>query len=221
MSVKSVFANLQWKILALVIAVALWSAILGEPELVTSQSVPVFYKNLPRDLQIGSDVPDRVHLEIRGAAGKLAPGELAQTAVLVDLTSVNGPVEKTVTITGDSINLPQGVQLLRAVPSQLRLRFEKTLTREVPVQLRSGSPPPAGYRVASQQVVPEKLKVTGPESRVQLLESAQTDPIDLSSIVGQSEFRVHAYITDPQVRFEGSPVVTVRVNVLKTAVSSR
>jgi len=217
MTVKGVFANLQWKLLALLLAVVLWLAVVGEPELVTSQSVPVFYKHLPRDLQIGSDVPDRVHLEIRGAAGKLSPQELAATAVMVDLAAVNGPVERTVTITGDSINLPDGVKLLRAVPSQLRLRFERTMTRELPVQIRSAAAPPAGYHIANQEIVPAKLKVTGPESRVQLLESAQTDPIDLGATVGRAEFRVHAYITDPQVRFEGSPIVTVKVNVTKGA----
>ena len=39
----------------------------------------------------GSDVPDRVRLEIRGASGRLTPQELAATAVMVDLAAVNGP----------------------------------------------------------------------------------------------------------------------------------
>lgn len=213
--IRALTSNLQWKALALLISLGLWYAVVGEPELVTSQSVPVFYKNLPRDLEIGSEVPDRVHLEIRGPAGKLRPNELADTAVLVDLSPVQTAGERTFTVTEGSINLPMGVMLLRAVPSQLRLRFERMQSKEVPVQVRSGSPPPAGYEVVEEKLTPTKVRILGPESRVQQVETAQTDPIDLHSIVGKAEFRVHAYVADPQVRFEGSPMVKVNVTVEK------
>lgn len=213
--IKLLTENLQWKALALLMALALWSIVVGEPELVTSQSAPIFYKNLPRDLEIGSDGPDRVHLEIRGPSGKLTPSSLAETAVLFDLSSVHAPGDRTFTVTAGSINLPMGVSLLRAVPSQLRLRFEKILVRSVPVQMRAGLPPPSGYAVVSEEVTPTTLRIIGPEGHVRQVDVAQTDAIDLSSIVGRTEFHVHAYVADPQVRFEGSPMVTVRVSVEK------
>jgi YbbR domain-containing protein len=207
--------NLQWKALSLAIAYALWFGLVREPELVTSHSVPIFFKELPRDLEIGSDVPDRVHVEIRGPAGKLTPNSLSETAVQLDLSTVEAPGERTFTITNASLNLPAGVAFLRAVPSQLRLRFDRILSKEVEVQVRIGAPQPPGYRVVEQQVQPSRLKITGPENRVSQIESAQTDPIDLAGVVSQSEFRVHAYVSDPQVRFEGAPLVTVRVKVEK------
>jgi hypothetical protein len=213
---KAVVANLQWKILALLLAIVSWSVVVGEPELVTSRSVPIFYKNLPRDLEIGSDVPATVHLEIRGPAGKLTPPSLAETAVFFDLGSVNAPGERTFTVTGESINLPLGVQLWRAVPSQLRLRFQRIETKSVRVEIRAGAPP-SGYAVTSQTTSPRELTILGPEDHVKLVSTAQTDPIDLSSTVGRAEFHVHAYVADPQIRFQGSPIVTVRVDVEKKA----
>ena len=42
-----------------------------------------------------------------------------------------------------------------------------------------------------------------------------TDPIDVSNVVGTSEFRVNAFVEDPYVRFEGSPQVTVTVTMKK------
>jgi YbbR domain-containing protein len=207
--------NLLWKLLSLVIAIGLWLVVVREPELVTSQAAPIFYKNLPKEMEIGSDVPDRVHVEIRGPAGKLTPENLANTAVLLDLSPVQSPGERTFTVSYPSLNLPRGVTFLRAVPSQLRVRFDRILSKEVPVQVRIASPQPAGYRVAQQEVRPDKLKIAGPENRVRQVESAQTDPIDLSAVLGRAEFRVHAYATDPQVRFEGASMVTVRVTVEK------
>jgi YbbR domain-containing protein len=207
--------NLQWKLLSLMLAVGLWLAVVREPELVTSQSVPIFFKNLPKELETGAEAPDRVHVEIRGPAGKLTPASLADTAVLIDLSAVESPGERTFTVSEPSLNLPSGVAFIRAVPSQLRLRFERVLSKEVPVQMRMAAPPPAGYRIAQQELNPGRLKIAGPENRVRLIEAAQTDPIDLSGVLGRTEFRVQAYVTDAQVRFEGASMVTVRVSVEK------
>jgi YbbR domain-containing protein len=215
MTFHAITNNLQWKLLALLLAVILWSAVVGEPELVTSQSAPVYYKNLPRDLLIGSGAPDRIHLELRGPAGKLSPSSLDDTAVLVDLSPVRAPGERTFTIDAGSINLPTGVVFLRAVPSQLRLQFERLFAKDVPVQIRAGSQLPGEFAIQSQSVTPQRMRIIGPESRVRHIEHAQTDPIDFSSITGRAEFRVHAYVSDPQVRFEGSPIVTVAVQVEK------
>lgn len=207
--------NLQWKLLSLLLAIGLWFIVVREPELVTSQSIPIFYKNLPKDIETGSEAPDRVHVEIRGPAGKLTPESLANTAVLIDLASVEAPGERTFTVAESSLNLPSGVAFLRAVPAQLRLRFEQILSKEVPVQVRIASPPPQGYLVARQEIHPSRLKIAGPESHVRPIDSAQTDPVNLSGVLGQTEFRVHAYVTDAQVRFEGAPIVTVKLTVEK------
>lgn len=207
--------NLGWKLLSLAIAAALWLAVVREPELVTSHSAPIFYKNPPKNLEIGSDVPDRVFLEIRGPSAKLTPQSMENTAVVLDLSSVQSPGERTFTVAQPSLTLPRGVSFLRAVPSQLRLRFDPVLSKEVAVQVRIASPQPQGYRVVRQEVHPEKLKIAGPENRVRALDSAQTDPIDLSAVVSRAEFRVHAYLTDPQVRFDSAPMVTVAVTVRK------
>lgn len=213
--IRLLMANLHWKLLSIAIAFGLWYIVVGEPELVTSQSVPVFYKNLPPDLEIGSDVPDRVHLELRGPASKLRPSQLAETAVMLDLSAVNIAGERTYTVNQASMNLPNGVTFLRAVPSQLRLRFDRIANKSVEIEVRKSAPPPAGYRIVSQEVFPPRLKITGPESHVLQVESAQTDPVDLSGVLSRADFHVQAYVSDPQVRFEASPVVTVRIRVAK------
>lgn len=214
-------AHLELKALSLLIALALWFGLVHEPELVTSHSVPVFFKNLPRDIEIGSDVPDRVHIELRGPAGRLSPARLAEASVLLDLSSIQAAGERTFTVTESSLTLPPGVEFLRAVPSQLRLRFDRILSKEVQVHARVGVQPPKGYEIVSQLVRPEVLKVTGPENRVRAIDEAQTDPLDLSGVFSDAEIRAHAYVTDPQVRFEGTPVVTVKVVVRRIHSESR
>jgi hypothetical protein len=214
-AVKLITRNLGWKLGSLTLAVLLWFAILGEPELVTTHTAPILYKNLPHGLLIGPDALDQVRVELRGPSGKLSLDLLSEMAVLLDLNDVKGPGERTFTLSDADFHLPQGVTFMRSVPSQLRVEFAKLFSREVPVNIRIYAPPPAGYRIVSQEVVPDRLRIAGPEGRVTSVLSAETDAIDLSGITATSEIKASAFISDPQVRFEVSPVVIVKLIIEK------
>jgi hypothetical protein len=208
--------NFGWKAGSLLLAVALWFAIVGEPELVTTRAVPILYKNLPGGILIGSDAVDLVRLELRGPSGRLSPGALADLAVTLDLASVNGPGERTFTLSDTDLHLPQGVTFLRAIPSQLRMRFGRRKTKDVPVEVRFAAPPPIGYKVTGQEVVPEVLRISGPEPRVDAVQRAQTDAIDLSAVTQTSEIRVNTLVADPLVWLESPALVTVRLTIEKS-----
>lgn len=204
--------NLRWKVLALVASAALWYGLVRESDVATSLPVAVQYRNIPPDLEISSDQFDRVYVRLHGPAPRLRTDELTGLSLVLDLSQVQGPGERTFNLNEDTLRLPPGVTLTRAVPSQVRLTFDRRAAREVPVDVRFAGPPPHGYRVSSQEVYPPKLRVMGPETRVNIVQSAQTDAIDLASTVSNAEFRVPAFIPDPHVRFEQqAPVVSVRV----------
>ncbi|MGH9629586.1 MAG: CdaR family protein [Bryobacteraceae bacterium] len=203
--------NFWWKVFAVALAFGLWLSFVRESQIATSIPVPVQLRNVPVDLEISSDLPDSLYLSLRGPSSRLTASALSGAAVLLDLGSIHKPGEQTFTLGPGNVSLPAGVTLTRIVPSQIRLVFEERITQEVPVEVRFAGPPPVGYRIAKTEVTPPRLKITGPENRVQQVRSVETDPIDLQSTVGNTDFRTTAYVTDPQLRFEGSPVVTVHV----------
>lgn len=214
--IRMLLDNLGWKLFALVVAIALWMTFVSSPELVTSITVPVAYQRIPLELDMIADVTERVHLEIQGPSARLQNYDLSRTMVVLDASSVHGPGERTFTIDQSEVKLPAGLKLLRSVPAQVRVQFERRARREVPVRVRQSNPPPMGYRVKHQDIEPSKLIIVGPESRVSNIDVAETDPIDLSHVVAESEFRVHAFLPDPQVRFESSPLVRVKVRLERT-----
>lgn len=207
--------NFGWKVGSLAVAVGLWIAMLGEPELVTTHTAPILYKGLPQGLVIGSDALDSVRVELRGEASQLSADRLAEMAVLLDLSDVKGPGERTFTLSDGDFHLPRGVTFLRSVPSQLRVRLARLVSRDVPVTIRVFASPPAGYHVARMEAVPAELRITGPQTRVEATTAAETDAINLSGVTSYSEIKASAFLADPQVRFEASPVVTVKVFVEK------
>jgi hypothetical protein len=208
-------ANIGWKLVSLALASLLWVARVGAPDVTTSVSVPIVFQNLPRELEFASELPDRVRLEITGAVGKLSPSELSDASVVINLEGVRASGERTFPIERQNAMLPAGVQLERAQPSQVRLRIEPRLTREVPVKVRVGRNPGPGLEIATLQAEPGQLIIAGPESSVREVAAAETDPIDLSALTDSAELPVQASVDDPRVRFVSGSRVKVLVKVKK------
>jgi YbbR domain-containing protein len=208
-----VFDNFVWKLLALGIAVVLWVFVASEPELSTFATVPLEYKNLPADVEISSTLIESVSLEVRGPTGELRNlTDVRRPAVILDMSAVR-PGSQTFTIGSGNVRLPRGLRLVRAIPSQVRFDFERHGSREIPVRVRFGPDRVPGYEVASVNVIPPMVRITGPESHVARAASAVTDPIDLDGLTSSAEFRVNAFLEDAYVRFQSSPLVVVTVKM--------
>jgi YbbR domain-containing protein len=206
--------NVGWKLLSLGAAVALWISVASEPELATTHSVSVEYKGVPDDLEISSSFVDSVSLEMRGPAGRLRDLGGARPAVVLDFSSVHQAGERTFTLDARNVNLPRGIQLVRVIPAQLRVAFERRLVRDVPVEVRL-SAPHQGYQVASSEAIPPRLGIIGPQSAVNRTHSVVTDPVDISGVVGSEQYRVNTYLAEKLVRFQSASHVIVRVAVKK------
>jgi YbbR domain-containing protein len=206
--------NLVWKLVSLLLAILLWLAYTSTPDVVTTYTAPIVYRNLASGWMVTGNSPENVHLELRGTPARLTPASLADAVVLFDLGNVNTThQERTFTIAESNLNLPPGVEFLRAVPSQLRLRLARMAAKEVPVEIQLSGSLPSGFRIREQSVSPDRLRVAGPEARVSTVSQVQTDPIELRYLSRSGEHRVDAFVDDPQVHFESSPAVTVKLTI--------
>jgi len=210
-----VFTNFWWKLLSLAIAVALWAAVWSEPELSTFPVAAVEYRNRSEDLEFSQEPVSSVRLQLRGSSGELAglgASDGVHPQVIIDLTGVS-PGRHTFYIGDHNVKLPRGVRLEGAIPSEIQLEFDRKASRTVPVEVRINGSPQPGYAVVDRQVDPEQVTIVGPAGHVNKVTAAFTDPIDVSSLVGYEKIRVNAYVLDPYVRLESSPVVIVGVTV--------
>jgi YbbR domain-containing protein len=206
--------NLGWKLLSLLIAIGLWISVAREPEVATSLSAPVDFKNMRDDLDISGNLPDRVRLEVRGPSGRLTRDNLSSVAVVLDLADAE-PGDRTYTIRGRYLNLPAGVVFYRAVPSQLTLHFEQLIYKQAPVQAIFINPP-AGYRISSQKLSVSAIRIRGSVERVNAIAQVKTDPINLAGLTGEKLFHTHLNVGDPQVRTVDAPGdITVDVKLEK------
>ena len=213
MKLRWLTENFGWKLLSIAVAFLLWLAIVGEPEQSIAISIPIEYKNIPPDLEISSEVPDKLRVEVRGPSRRLSPAGLATSAVIINLASANQPGERTFTIEESNLELPAGVTMSRAVPSQIRVKFERRTAKDIPVKITLEGETAANYRIKRGEINPQVLRIIGPESRVNRVMFAETDPIDISTLIGAGVFRVQTFIGDPQVRIDGTGAVTVEIEM--------
>jgi YbbR domain-containing protein len=207
------FDDLLWKLGSVALAFALWLLFSGSQELTTVVSAPIQYRNISPRLDISSEMVESAHLHLRGPSTQLSRIRSEALPLVIDLSQVKSPGERTYSLDAAGIRLPAAVQLERVVPSQVRLRFEVRASREVPVEVRTVNLP-AGWKIASQTCSPQRLNVLGPESRVARMKAVETDAIDLSQpSTDPITANVTAFAGDSQISFAGPPTVQVRIQL--------
>jgi len=124
---RALMLNPGWKLLSVILAVLLWIAVEGEPELVTVQAVPVFYRNVDPSLALVSNPPATVRLELRGPTDVLSRDNLSNVAVLLDLAAITDPGERTFPVARANVTLPAGVRFVRSDPPEVKLHLDRAV----------------------------------------------------------------------------------------------
>lgn len=213
MKLRSLTRNFWWKFASVAASFILWMVHNGAREATTSITAPIQYRNIPRNLDISSDIVEQVHLVLRGPSPALSRLSGSQMPVIVDLSPIHAPGQTTFTIDRRNLTLPAGIILERAVPAQIRVRMDERSSKPVPILARFENVP-EGMRVGSVQITPDRLTIVGPKSKVELIDVLDADPINLAGVRSPAEIRTTAFSGNPMVTFQSSPSVTVRVTLL-------
>ncbi|PYQ03618.1 MAG: hypothetical protein DMF83_20625 [Acidobacteria bacterium] len=208
----TVLDNLPLKLVSLVLAVLLWFVIAGEKTSEMGLSVPVELQNFPKDLELTGDPVDTVEVRLRASPGiiqRLSPGDVSAHIDLVDAREG----ERIVHLTPDSVRVPFGVTVVKISPSIITLNLERTLQKTVPVRPRLLGRPAPGYEVGEMTTEPAEVRISGPKSRVQEVESAYTEPVSVEGAEANVVDHVNIGLEDPLLRIQGNPRVRVTARV--------
>jgi YbbR domain-containing protein len=214
--VKLPVDNLALKAASVALAALLWYVIAGEKTSEMGLVVPVELQNFPYDLELTGEPMNAVEVRLRASPGiiqRIGPGDVSAR---VDLAGV-GEGEHIVHLGADSIRVPFGVRVVRVNPATIALNFERTLQKTVPVRPRLTGQPAAGFEVAEVASQPAEVRVAGPKTRVQEVESAFTEPVSVEGAAGAVADEVGIGLDDPLVRVLGSPRVVVTAQVREAA----
>jgi YbbR domain-containing protein len=204
--------NLGLKVASLGLAVLLWFVIAGETTSELGLQVPLELQNFPRDLELTGDAAAAVDVRLRGSPGILHALHAGEVSALIDLAGTSEG-ERIVHIPAAAIRVPFGVKVVKITPSLLTLSFERTLQKVVPIRPRLLGRPEAGFEVKDVSADPAEVRITGPKSRVQEVESAFTEPVALDGARTTVSDLVNIGLEDPMLRIQGSPRVRVTARI--------
>ncbi|MFB3777794.1 MAG: diadenylate cyclase [Bryobacteraceae bacterium] len=119
------FSNLRYKLAASGLAAVLWATfILGTGATVRIVSVPVEFSGVPAGLEIATQTPTRLEVQLRGASWMMASVQMTGLTARFDLKMAR---EGTLVlrVAPENLNLPPGVSVDRVRPEVLTVRLSR------------------------------------------------------------------------------------------------
>ena len=103
-----------------------------------------------------------------------------------------------------SISKPFEISITKTNPEALVLRFDRAVTKEVPVVARFTGMTSEDYACGEVKLVPDKTVISGPESVMNSITRVQTEPI-LLDLRTTEDFEYAAKITEPHNKISAVP----------------
>ena len=194
-----VLRDLDIKILALLLSVGLWWIVGRDPVVESIIAAPVDFRHAPSNLVMTADTPFEVQVAVTGPERIIRSLKPSDVSAVLDLSDVK-PGEHTFDLGPRQVQVPRGVTVTSVVPSQMHIDFNPSATRTIEVRPRVIGSFVSGYGITDVSADPAAITIEGPQSRVNAIEAAITDPVDATGVVGKATFTTHAYVTDPLVR---------------------
>ncbi len=208
--------NLGLKVLAVAISVGLWWVVSRDPMVESIVTAPIEFLHAPESLVMTSDRTFDVQVAVSGPERIIRSMDQAEINAVIDLSGVKAG-ERTFDLGPKQIHVPRGVKVERVVPSQIHIEFNPSATRTVDVRPRVIGAFVSGYGITDVTPDPATIVIEGPANRVNAIETAITDPVDATGVIGKATFTTHAYVPDPLVRIQHPAPIHVTVTTGKSS----
>jgi hypothetical protein len=193
-SAGALLHNWRLKVAALGLAVFFWGLVQTEPRnQETFSSVPIIVEISDTAWTLAAP-PDPVEVDLRlgGPAREIIRLAREGTTVRVQLDAVRS-ADTLVSLRREWVGLGQGTGLTveSMAPANVRISLERTMTRTLPIAVRTRGELPKDLALASPLGLdPREARVRGARSRIESLDSIPLTPFDLGTVGASGVFNV-------------------------------
>ena len=208
------------KLLSLAFAVLLWFFVVLEDKVEQVLTVHVKVKHLPKNLVLVKPPPRTITVYVTGPRSILRTirRPLKFKLDLEDYKPGRYIISLSERKIKRKIKLPAGLKVIKIDPKQFEIVLEKEVEKVVPVEVGIYGSPPQGWKVVKIEVIPDKVKVYGPQSIISRLRRVRTVPIDINELTGSVKKRVPLDLPD-LVKVKGDNTVEVHIKVAEHIVT--
>ena len=196
---RYVAPNWALKVIALICSVLLWMAVSSEPVVETAYSVPIELHHVPPNLEITTSGIPLAQVRLRGPERRIRQLTPADVHPVINLSGTTAG-EHTYDVTSSQVHVPYDLEVVQVTPSEVQIGFDRRLVRQIEIHPRVTGRFEAGFGLLRVNANPASIAVIGPQSHVEAVTTAVTDPIDVTGVRGTATFSTNAFVPDPLVR---------------------
>lgn len=176
----SVIRNKGLKATALLLATLTWLLIRDATSFEdVVRDIPLTI-NLPDGWAVQETSTETVSVAFRGSQNDIRILEKSQIQVVANVRVNDGQPNVEIQLSPRNVKAPRSVRALHVTPSDVALTIDRETEKDVKVEVVKLGEPPEGYTIDDFSIAPSRVKIRGPERRLQEIQAVYTQPIDLN-----------------------------------------
>lgn len=206
--------NWGLKLFSFLIALVLWLTLIPDDKIFDEKilTVRLDVHNIPAGMALVEKPPPTLNVIIR--APKRLIGQITEANVnaVLDLREAKIDVQDYY-LNENMIRTPEGAEVTQIIPQQVKLKLERMVEEMLEVVPDILGELPEGLGVAKIEVIPSRVRVRGPESKINKDDRVKTTPVDISVLTEPTEVEASLILPNPDLRLASSRT-TVLVRIL-------
>jgi len=171
--------NWQYRVLAILLALACWYVVSGQEKVETWLEVPLEFVNLPPRMEITSGLVSKLQVRIRGTSNQVRSLNVGRLAYKLDLGKISVGTN-VIPLVPESMTITSAVEVVEISPTRLELVADVVVSKNVPVKLDWTGLPGDDVQFRNATVFPETVTVTGFASALESVDSISTALVQVS-----------------------------------------
>lgn len=212
---RGLFDNLGLKLASLGLAFALWMVVAGEQRDERTLNAPLALAPLPKNTTLLNVSGDFVTVQVRGPKSLISSLSPDEVDVNLDLSTLKEG-ENLVAVKADQVDVPRGVEVVQISPKSVRLVLESVTERTVRVAARVEGNPADGYYLKRASTHPDRIRLVGPRSEVNRLETIYTSAVNVEGLSHDFGAMIALEPVGKLIKVEGPALVRVSVEIRKS-----
>jgi YbbR domain-containing protein len=213
------FRHFGLKVASIGLSALLWALVSGEQVVERAMRVPLEFTNVPAGLELVGDTPGIVDVRVRGSSGALGRIATGELVAVLDLRGAGEGRGQLFHLTDADVRSPFGVQVVQVNPSTIRMSFEPTRAKVVPIVPSFDGDPATGFVVSGVTSTPSTVELIGPPSALETVTEAITEPVSVRGAVSSFVDMVNVGSPEPAVRLRNALVAKVAVTIAPAPVA--
>jgi YbbR domain-containing protein len=213
--IKNLFVrNWALKLLAFALALVLWLTVIPEEKSFSEKTLTIALetRNIPQNMELVEKPVPMIDVTVRAPDRLIDQVTSANVFAKLNLERAT-TYQMEYPLNSAMISLPAGAQVTMIAPNTVRLKLEQTKEMSLDVEPFLIGKLANGLKIDKMEVIPAKVLVRGPESKLKERDRVRTSPIDISAYTQSFEVEADLILPKPELRLATS-ITRVRIRII-------